>query len=137
MCLSHSWGLFSDLTQLSNECLSVAVQHIRLLHLHLGSQPEFADLVRARAGGTNLNQGSRKTMGNVVEFAMFATLSTAESKPLPPTIRACFRVVEITRPSYNIIVYAHCLASGLFTNPKTVAEKAVRLFQVNPCALSN
>ncbi|EGD79261.1 hypothetical protein PTSG_09985 [Salpingoeca rosetta] len=137
LCLSRSWGLLSELTQLSHECLSVAVQHIRLLHLHLESDPAFAAVMQQRAGTASTSQESLKSADDVVEFAMFATLSTTSSRPIPETVRACFRVVEVSRPSFNIIVYAHCLSGGMFTNPKSVAEKTVKLFQITAEAFSN
>lgn len=131
LCLSHSWGLLSELSELSHECLSVAVQHIRLLHLHLEEEGSLAQLMQNKMASTILSRDSLKVSDNAVEFAMFATMSSAQKSPIPETVRSCFRIIEVAKPSFNIIVYAHCLASGLFTNPKIVAEKTVKLFQVS------
>ena len=112
LCLSQSWGLFMEISDLTLQALSVLVEHVRLLQfrVRVRERPTLRQLGLAtlasrrspfspkigraalRSSSPDKDRGIDEPGGDVsfrpgAAFAVFATVSVGHSNPLPEEVR--------------------------------------------------
>lgn len=125
LCLSGTWGVFSELSDLSVEALSVLVEHVRAVYIRSrtskpaglrsfgwnmpgSSQLNTEDSTAALAPDvptvmdeTMMDESTPTPTPegwslSAIPFAIFGTCTIGLSNPLPTEVRACFREIHVS-----------------------------------------
>ena len=110
----ESFGCFHNLDKLSLEAVSLFAQKMQ----------EIATAVRGKRFA-NIKEDQSPILFDGSAFGIFATASSPSptTADLPDFVKANFRPINFAPLNKKSLVTAHCLAAGIFKNPKALADK--------------